>query len=115
MPKREDKLLLIDILQSGDKIAAYTKNIVFAEFVKNEMIIDAVVRNLEIIGEASKLISTSTKQISASVEWRRMAQFRDVLIHDYFGVEVEIVWDVVQNHLPRNIELIKKLLDAERK
>jgi len=115
MLKREDKLLLIDILQSGDKIAAYTKNIVFAEFVKNDMMIDAVVRNLEIVGEASKLISNSTKQSDPLIEWRRMAQFRDVLIHDYFGVEVEIVWDVVQNHLPRNIELIKKLLDAERK
>ncbi len=115
MPKREDKLLLIDILQSGDKIAAYTSHVVFAEFAKNEMMIDAVVRNLEIIGEASKLVSSSTKQIGASVEWRRMAQFRDVLIHDYFGVEVEIVWDVVQNHLPRNIEQIKKLLDKEIK
>mgnify|MGYP006199598175 CR=1 FL=1 len=113
MPKREDKLLLIDILQSGDKIAVYTKSIAFAEFVKNDMMIDAVVRNLEIIGEASKLISASSKQVNAAVEWRRMAQFRDVLIHDYFGVEVEIVWDVVQNHLPRNIELIKKLLDSE--
>ncbi len=79
------------------------------------MMIDAVVRNLEIVGEASKLISNSTKQSNPLIEWRRMAQFRDVLIHDYFGVEVEIVWDVVQNHLPQNIELIKKLLDAEVK
>lgn len=115
MPKREDKLLLIDILQSGDKIANYTKNIAFAEFATNDMMIDAVVRNLEIIGEASKLVSDSTKRLSPEIVWRKMAQFRDVLIHDYFGVELEIVWDVVVNYLPRNIELIKKLLDAERK
>ena len=61
MPKREDKLLLIDILQSGDKIAVYTKSIAFAEFVKNDMMIDAVVRNLEIIGEASDGIEAIEK------------------------------------------------------
>jgi uncharacterized protein with HEPN domain len=115
MPKREDKLLLIDILQSGDKIAVYTKNISFVAFAENDMMIDAVVRNLEIIGEASKLVSGFTKELSAFIEWKRMAQFRDVLIHDYFGVELEIVWDVIQNHLPRNIELIKKLLDTNIK
>ncbi len=115
MPKREDKLLLIDILQSGDKIAAYTKNIAFAEFAKNDMMIDAVVRNLEIIGEASKLVSDFARQLNPSVEWKRMAQFRDVLIHDYFGVELEIVWDVILNHLPHNIEMIKKILDTEIK
>ena len=114
MPKREDFLLLFDIAQSGDKIFNYTENITFKSFLENAMMIDAVVRNLEIIGEASKMVSEEIKSAHPEIEWRRMAQFRDVLIHDYFGIEYEIVWDVLKNHLPANIDFIKQITDNAR-
>jgi uncharacterized protein with HEPN domain len=114
MPKREDFLLLNDIVLSGEKIFNYTGKISFESFLENAMMIDAVVRNLEIIGEASKMVSEETKSAQPEIEWRRMAQFRDVLIHDYFGIEYEIVWDVLKNHLPPNIDFIRQIIDNAR-
>ena len=110
MPKRDDTLLLKDIAEAGNKIINYTAGITYEIFLSNSMIVDAVVRNFEVIGEAAKLISDETKLNHPEIEWKRMAQFRDVLIHDYFGIEYEIVWDVIQNHLPQNIEFVEALL-----
>ena len=110
MPKREDQLLMKDIAEAGNKIFTYTKGFQYDEFVLSSITIDAVIRNFEVIGEAAKLISEETKMNHPEIEWRRMAQFRDVLIHDYFGIEYEIVWDVIQNHLPQNIEFVETIL-----
>ena len=110
MPKREDQLLLKDIAEAGNKIFLYTKGLQYDEFISSSMTIDAVVRNFEVIGEAAKFISEETKVKHPEIEWKRMAQFRDVLIHDYFGIEYEIVWDVIQNHLPQNIEFVEVIL-----
>ena len=110
MPKRDDTLLLKDIAEAGNKIINYTAGITYEIFLSNSMIVDAVVRNFEVIGEAAKLISDETKLNHPEIEWKRMVQFRDVLIHDYFGIEYEIVWDVIQNHLPQNIEFVEALL-----
>ena len=61
---------------------------------------DAVVRNLEIIGEAVKKLPAQTKRDHPEVEWKKIAGLRDILVHDYFGIDMDIVWDVVQNKLP---------------
>lgn len=74
------------------------------------MLMDAVIRNFEVIGEAAKPVSEETKSTYPEVEWKRMVQFRNVLIHDYFGIEYEIVWDVIQNYLPSNIDFIEQIL-----
>ncbi|MEK6795205.1 MAG: HepT-like ribonuclease domain-containing protein [Spirochaetota bacterium] len=73
---------------------------------------DAVVRNLEIIGEASKRIPSSIKEAHPEIEWRKIAGFRDVVIHDYFKINKDILWDVSVNKTPILVEMIGKILSS---
>ena len=104
------KVYLQDITQAITKIEKYTKNLSFTEFRKNELIIDAVVRNLEIIGEAAKRMPDETKQKAANIEWKKIAGLRDILIHEYFGVDLEIVWDIIKNKLPKLKRRLNQIL-----
>ena len=107
MSKRDDDLLVDDVLDSCNKIFEYTQNDNYESFVNNSMIVDAVVRNFEVIGEASKLISEKIKLTFPLVEWQLMTDFRNVLIHEYFGIDYEILWNTIQNELKYNYEMIK--------
>ena len=99
--RRDYKLYLQDILEAIQKIQSYTSNISFEAFLKDSMRIDAVIRNLEIIGEASGRISDEIKERYPQVEWRKISNFRNMLAHEYFGIDYEILWDIIQNKLPR--------------
>ena len=105
---RECKAYLKDILEAISKIENCTKNISFNDFVRDELIKDAVVRNLEIIGEAVKNIPDDVKNKRPEVEWKKIAGLRDILIHAYFGIDDEIVWDVVKSRL---LELKEKIAE----
>ena len=96
----KDSILIEDILESSSKIDAYVKGITFDLFANDDMRIDAVVRNLEIIGEAAKCISESTKSRLMQVDWKGMAGMRDRLIHAYHSVDVLIVWKTAVERLP---------------
>lgn len=74
---------------------------------------DATIRQLEIIGEATKHLSSEIRDGHPQVPWRRIAGFRDILIHDYMGVDLEAVWDVVEQHIPTLKEVVTSILDAE--
>ena len=91
-------LYLSDIMQAIHNILKYIGKISFEDFLTDQMRIDAVVRNFEIIGEASKNISTDIKEQFPKTDWRSIAGFRDMLIHGYFGIDTEILWDVIQNN-----------------
>ena len=93
---RDYRAYFRDILEAIRKIKRYTENINFEEFADNELIQDGVVRNLEIIGEAVKNIPEDVKRDNPDVEWRKIAGLRDILIHAYFGIDVEVVWDIVK-------------------
>ncbi len=108
MSKRNEKLLLKDILESIDKIFDYTKNISKEDFLSDEKTKDAVVRNFEVIGEAASKLSEELKAKHSDIDWRGVIGLRNVLIHDYFGVDYNIVWTIKEKFLP---ELKAKLRD----
>lgn len=93
-------LRIRDILDSIAKIEQYTQNMTLLEFRKNDLVIDAVVRNFEIIGEASKCIPVSVQHAYPHIPWKQMVEMRNFLIHEYSGVDLSIVWQTAQKHLP---------------
>jgi len=95
---KDYKVYLEDIMQAITKIEKYTKNLTFTKFRKNELVIDAVVRNLEIIGEAAKRIPNQVKEKAPDIEWKKITGLRDILIHEYFGVDIEIIWDIIKTN-----------------
>ncbi|OHD72256.1 MAG: hypothetical protein A2177_09575 [Spirochaetes bacterium RBG_13_68_11] len=109
---RDPSLYLIDIREAIERIQEYLAGMSALEFQKDRKTLDAVVRNLEIIGEASKSLSPQIKELAPDVEWRKVAGLRDILSHEYFGVDVDIVWDVVQNKLPGLRQVVTRLLES---
>ncbi|WP_456418414.1 HepT-like ribonuclease domain-containing protein [Methanocaldococcus infernus] len=110
MSKRDAKAFLWDILKSIEKIEKWSKNIEFDEFIKNDLLQDAIVRNLEIIGEASKYIPEDIKNKYPQIPWKRIVGFRNIVIHKYFGIDYEIVWFIIKNELPTFKTTIEKIL-----
>lgn len=111
---RNYKLYIEDMLSSIRKIQNYVGNDSLEFLIKDEMRIDAIVRNFEIIGEASKNIPPELKDKYHQVEWRKISDFRNILAHEYFGVDYEIMWDLIKNKLPVLEKNIKAILDPKR-
>ena len=100
MSDRSYAIYFDDIISAMEHIERYIKDIDFPSFKSNQMIIDAVVRNLEIIGEASKNIPPDIRNSAPEIEWRKMAGLRDRMIHDYMNVDLNIIWDIITLNLP---------------
>lgn len=111
--RRTPKLFLVDIVQSIEKIEKYIEELSFEDFVSNEKTIDAVVRNLEIIGEASKNIPDWLKSKYINIPWREIAGMRNKMIHEYFGIDYEIIWEIVKKDLPELRAKIKGIMQQE--
>lgn len=97
---REFKAYLKDIFESIQKIEKYTTDLSFNKFASNGLVQDGVVRNLEIIGEAVKNIPDEIKDKENNIDWRKIAGLRDILVHAYFGIDVDIIWDIIKNKIP---------------
>ena len=110
MSKRDFRLFMKDIRDSSEKILKYANRVPVHEFLKDQMLIDAIVRNLEIIGEAVKNIPDGIKKKYPQIEWRKIAGLRDILIHEYFGVDTDVLWDIVKNKIPSLNKEIKKIV-----
>jgi uncharacterized protein with HEPN domain len=112
--RREYLLFLEDILRSIEKIVRFSQGLTLEQLKANDMILDAVVRNFEIIGEAVKNVPKTVKEKYPDVEWKEAAGFRDVLIHDYFGIEIEAVWDTIKKNIRPFREHIEEVLKVEQ-
>ena len=99
---------MLDAIQS---IESYTRNVTEGQFLKTKLIQDAVIRNLEIIGEAAKQISKTVRGRYPKIDWGNIAGMRDVLIHDYLGVDLDVVWEVVHHDLPELKRNLRKILE----
>lgn len=109
MSKRESKLLVEDIMDSANKILEYTQGLSFEEFTNDSKTIDAVIRNFEIIGEAANRLPEDFKDTHSNVDWHRIRGFRNRIVHDYFGIDYSIVWEIKQAFLPYLITTLKSL------
>ena len=107
---RDYKLYLDDIIEAAKRIEKYTKGLTLESFKKDDLVVDGVVRNLEIIGEAVKKIPPDVKDRYADIEWKKIAGLRDILAHEYFGIDLDILWDIVENKLPDLKKEISRLL-----
>lgn len=111
MSKREPNLLIKDIIDSGDKILIYTEGMSFETFQSDSKTIDAVIRNFEIIGEAANRLPEDFKENYPDIDCFKIRGFRNRIVHDYMGIDFEIVWLIREQFLP---ELIKKLRTIQR-
>ncbi len=110
MSKRGDKEFLCDIVTAMERIKSYTGDITYDEFLQDIKTQDAVVRNIEIIGEAIKNLSINLKGKYKDVDWKGLAGMRDKIVHFYFGVKWTIVWSAIKDKLPNLEEKIKEIL-----
>ena len=106
---RNHGIQLEDMLEAAGRVEKYIGSMSEDEFYSDTKTFDAVIRNLEIIGEAAKNVSSEVKDKTLDIEWKKIAGLRDILIYEYFGIDQEIVWDVVKNKIPALIESLRRL------
>lgn len=114
MKTRNDELFLYDIVECCGKIENYLEGISKENFLQNQMLQDAIVRNIEIIGEASKNISEEIRESNTQIEWRNITRMRDKIVHHYFRLNLETVWQTATEDISKlkpEIEKILKTID----
>ncbi len=112
MSKRGDREYLADIREAIQRIQAYTTDLSYAQFLADEKTQDAVIRNIEILGEAVKHLSAELTATHPEVEWKSIAGMRDKLVHEYFGVNLDILWDVLASKLPPFRVQIERIIQS---
>ncbi|AHL22371.1 HepT-like ribonuclease domain-containing protein [Thermococcus nautili] len=111
MSERDPCLFLNDMLEAISRIEEYTEGYDFEDFINDRKTVDAVLRNLEIIGEASRYVPDEIRSAYPSVPWRRVVGLRNVVVHHYFGVDLGIVWTIIRFQLPELKKSVEKIIE----
>jgi len=106
--KRDYVMFIEDILEAISKIEKYVENYTYVDFAGDAKTVDAVLMNFAILGEAVKHIPEEVKQRYPDVPWKKMAGMRDKLVHEYFGVQLDVIWETIKKDLPQ----VKPLVEA---
>jgi uncharacterized protein with HEPN domain len=115
LKKREYRDYLHDILDAVNDVASFVEGMSFEQFAKDRKTLNAVVRSIEIIGEAAKNIPVDMREKHGNLPWKKMTGMRDKVIHAYFGVNTKTLWNTVKNDLPPLRQLVQKMLtDIEK-
>jgi uncharacterized protein with HEPN domain len=109
MPKRDDDLLVSDMIECCVNIFEYTNGMNANNFINDRKTVDAVIRNFEVLGEACKRVSEDLRSTNTFIEWKKISDFRNILIHHYFGINYEIMWKIIEEYLPQQYEYLKQL------
>lgn len=109
MKDRDWRVFLEDMLQSMEKIEDYTEGTDFNSFVRNPMMVDAVIRNLEVIGEACKYVPARIREEHDEIPWKAIIGLRNIAIHKYFSLDLENIWKIIKDDLPKNKEIFRKV------
>jgi uncharacterized protein with HEPN domain len=110
---RDYRLYLDDMRAAAEKVLRFTQGVDLARFVDDERTFDAVVRNLEIIGEAAKHILAEVQARYPGVGWRNIAGLRDIVAHEYFGIDEDILWDIIMHQVPALLTQVRQILERE--
>jgi len=110
MPERDIQLYLADISDSCNAVKDYVAGVAFEDFCNDRKTYSAVIREFEIIGEAVGKLPDDLRQKRSDVEWQDIKDFRNLLVHEYFGVDLEIVWKVIQEDLPGLMDAVNEFI-----
>lgn len=113
--KRDVKIYLKDILEAINAIEKFVEGLDFEEFKKDDKTSSAVIRKFEIIGEATRNIPKNFRNKYSQIPWKEMVGFRDKLIHFYFGIKYELVWEAIKKDLPELKSMIQNIMESEEK
>lgn len=105
---KDDKLYLIHIVECIEHIESYTENMDKEIFMDTSMVQDAVIRNLQVLAESTQHLSEQIKRIKPEIDWYKISGFRNILVHDYLGIDIESVWNIIEREIP----LLKKAVLA---
>ncbi len=111
---RDYNLYLEDMLTSMIRIEEYLGDMEFQKFKMNYLIVDAIIRNFEIIGEASKNVPIEIKNKYPEIPWKKMYGLRNLISHEYFGIDYEMIWEISKNNLPQNSIDLRKIIEKEK-
>ena len=100
MSQRDSQLLLEDMIEAIEKALSYVSGMTFGQFEQDSRTHDAVLRNVQIVGEAANRVSKELQEQSPEIDWRRIARSRHILVHDYFATDLEIIWRILEVHFP---------------
>jgi len=97
---KDDTLYLIHITECLEKIDSYTAGLELSSFMEKQIVQDAVLRNLQVLAESTQRLSDAFKADHPEVEWYKIAGLRNILVHDYLGIDLETVWNIIDGNLP---------------